>query len=253
MDDRGTEILRPEREELMIIALIFAAGVGSRMGQDIPKQFMHIGDKPVVIYALEAFQRHPEIDEIAVVCLDGWHEMLRSYARQFSIDKLKIIVSGGASGQESIKNGIAALSESHDSTDLVLIHDGIRPMVSQEIISDAIVKCQQYGSAVSFLPSVEAIMFTDDAQESSQSLDHSKIGRAQAPQAYPLGKLVWAENEAEKRGIVARATSSLMIELGETVHLSLGSEKNIKLTTLEDIEIFRALLQVEKEANWYRK
>jgi 2-C-methyl-D-erythritol 4-phosphate cytidylyltransferase len=237
----------------MILALIFAAGVGSRMGQDIPKQFMHIGDKPVVIYTLEAFQRHPEIDEIAVVCLDGWHEMLRAYARQFSIGKLKIIVNGGATGQESIKNGIAALAENHDAADLVLIHDGIRPMVSQEIISDAIVKCQQYGSAVSFVPCVEAIMVTENAQESSQSLDHSKIGRAHAPQAYPLGKLVWAESEAEKRGIVARATSLLMTELGETVHLSLGSEKNIKLTTPDDFEIFRALLQVEKEANGYKK
>jgi 2-C-methyl-D-erythritol 4-phosphate cytidylyltransferase len=242
-----------KEEELMNIALIIAAGVGSRMGQDIPKQFMHIEDRPVIVYTMEAFQQHPEINEISVVCLDGWHEMLRAYAKQFSIDKLRLIINGGETNQISIKNGIMALANDHHGDDIVLIHDGIRPMISQDIISDAIVKCQTYGSAVSFIPCTEVMMITENARDSSQSFDRAKLARAQTPQTFPLGKLLWAENEADKRGINALATCALFADLGETISLSLGSEKNIKLTTLDDIEIFRALLQLKDRANLYRK
>lgn len=121
------------------IALIIAGGVGARMHQDIPKQFINVKDKPVIMYTLEAFQKHPNIDAIEVVCLDGWHDILRAYSKQFEITKLENIVSGGETGLQSIRNGLNDIAQRYTSNDdIVLIHDAIRPMVSQDIISDNI-------------------------------------------------------------------------------------------------------------------
>jgi 2-C-methyl-D-erythritol 4-phosphate cytidylyltransferase len=231
----------------MNIALIIAGGVGSRMKQDIPKQFLEIDGKPVIIYTLEVFQKHPEIHEIAVVCLDGWHDILKAYAKQFNITKLKSIVNGGKTGQESIKNGILELKENHSSEDLILVHDAIRPMVSEEIISDSIAKCILYGSAVAVIPCAEAMLLTDDMIKSDKTIERNKLIRTQTPQTFPLGKLLRVHQEAEKRHITnSIASCSLMIELGETIYFSLGSEKNIKLTTTDDIEILKALLYQSK-------
>ena len=134
------------------IAIIIAGGVGGRMGQDIPKQFINVYDKPVLIYTLESFQNHPQIDEIELVCLDGWHDIVWAYAKQFNITKLKWIVSGGASGQESIRNGVYNLEGKCDKDDIIIIHDGVRPLVDDAILSDVIIKCEQYGNAVSSMP-----------------------------------------------------------------------------------------------------
>ena len=128
------------------IALIIAGGVGARMGQDIPKQFINVNDRPVIIYTLEAFQKHPEIDAIEVVCLDGWHDVLKAYAKQFGIAKLENIVSGGLNGQDSIRNGLLDIYKRYNSDDdVVLIHDAIRPMLLPEIITDNIKICREYG------------------------------------------------------------------------------------------------------------
>ena len=131
------------------IALIIAGGSGNRMGQDIPKQFMHIDGAPVIIHTMKAFEQHPDIDGIAVVCLHGWDTVLQSYANQFNITKLKWIFPGGKSGMESIHNGIYGLKEAGCSNeDLVLIHDAVRPLLSQEIISSNIAICKAYGYAI---------------------------------------------------------------------------------------------------------
>lgn len=238
--------------ESMNIALIIAGGSGQRMGQDIPKQFINVYDKPVIIYTLEAFQRHPNIDAIQVVCLDGWHDILRAYAKQFNITKLVGIVSGGDNGQASIRNGLLAISERFDNDDIVLVHDAIRPMVSEEIISDCISKCHVHGSAVAAIPCAEAMLKTDDQKIAHSVYDRDKLMRTQTPQAFPLGKLLWAHYEAEKCGIInSVASCTLMIELGEKVYFSAGSEKNIKLTTPDDLEIFKALLKTQK-AEWLK-
>ena len=120
------------------VALIIAGGSGNRMGQNIPKQFLTVNERPVIVYTLEAFQRHPEIDSIAVVCIDGWQSVLQAYANQFNITKLKYIVTGGENGQDSIRNGVYELQKYFEADDIVLIHDAIRPMVSAEIISETI-------------------------------------------------------------------------------------------------------------------
>lgn len=233
----------------MVEALIIAGGKGVRTNQDIPKQFINIDNIPILVYTLNAFQQHPEVDEILVVCIDGWHEILRAYARQFGISKLKQVIPGGSTGQESIRNGIMELKKHHDGEDIVLIHDGIRPNVSQEIISGCIAQCRLSGSAITVIPCAEAMLLRQDEGGSSKEVvDRECLARTQTPQAFPLKKLLWAHEEAEKRGITKSvATCTLMIELGEEVCFCAGSEKNVKITTVEDIEIFKALLYSRKE------
>lgn len=154
----------------MNIAILTASGIGSRIGQDIPKQFIHVENKPVIIYTLEKFQHHPEIDEICIVILKGWEQMVKAYAEQFGITKLKIITTGGASGQESIFKGLIAVKEAHPDEDItVLIHDGNRPLVSSEIISDALATYQQFGNAVAAVPTTEVVFVLDEPQSTSSS------------------------------------------------------------------------------------
>ncbi|MBE5808796.1 MAG: 2-C-methyl-D-erythritol 4-phosphate cytidylyltransferase [Clostridiales bacterium] len=234
------------------IAMIIAGGTGARMQQDIPKQFLTVHEKPVIVYTLEAFERHPDIDSIAVVCLEGWETVLRAYAKQFDITKLDLIVPGGPTGQASIRNGAFALEQRFAPDDLVLIHDAIRPMVSEEIISDCISVARRYGSAVTVIPCAEAMLGTEDGEISTGVTPRENLKRTQTPQAFPLGTLCRVHREALARGIEnSVATCTLFIEMGRQVHFSKGSEKNIKLTTLEDIDIFKALL-LAKRSEWLK-
>lgn len=237
----------------MNIAMIIAGGKGVRMNQDIPKQFLNIHDKPVIVYTMQAFQKHPEIDAILVVCIDGWQEILRAYANQFDIMKLKWVVTGGENGQQSIYNGLQELRKYCKEEDMVLVHDAIRPNVSQEIISNCIAECRLNGSAITVIPCAEAMLLRREDGNSSEALiSRDSLARTQTPQAFPLGKLLWAHEEAQKREISnSVASCTLMVELGETVHFCPGSEKNIKITTTEDIEIFKALLQAKKD-DWLK-
>ena len=145
----------------MNIAIIIAGGSGHRMGQDIPKQFINVYDKPVIIYTLESFQNHPMIDAIEVVCLDGWENILQAYAKQFNIDKLKWIVPGGDSGQESIRNGVYNLEDKCKEGDIVVIHDGVRPVIDGIILTDVIRTAEKYGNGVTSRPVNEQIFWVD--------------------------------------------------------------------------------------------
>jgi 2-C-methyl-D-erythritol 4-phosphate cytidylyltransferase len=238
----------------MNVALIIAGGIGERTRQEVPKQFLHIYDKPIVVYTLEAFQSHEDIDAIVVVCLDGWQEIVKAYARQFGMSKLESITSGGDTGQASILAGLRDIQQRHSADDtLVMIHEAVRPMVSQDVISDSLRVCSEYGGAVAAIPCVDAMLETFEVDVSRAQIPRDRLVRAQNPHTFPLGKLLWAHEEAGKRGINnSVSTGTLMIELGETLHLSVGSEKNFKLTTAEDIEIFKALLDSDKPG-WMRK
>ena len=234
----------------MNIAIIIAGGSGHRMGQDIPKQFINVYDKPVLIYTLEGFQRHPQIDAIEVVCIDGWHDIVWAYAKQFNITKLKWIVSGGDTGQESIRNGVFNLEENCGNDDIVIIHDGIRPLVDETVLSDVIVKCQQYGSAVTSLPYNEQIFVIKDEKCTSQYIPRETLRRVSTPQAYMYAKLVWAYTKAfkEEIGIYGSSyTNTMMVDLGEVLYFAAGSDKNIKLTTKDDLELFKGYLRTEKD------
>ena len=235
----------------MNIALIIAGGSGHRMGQDIPKQFINVYDKPVIIYTLESFQRHPQIDAIEVVCIDGWHDVLWAYAHQFNISKLKWIVSGGNSGQESIRNGVFNLTGKVSDDDIVVIHDGIRPLVDEFVLTDVILKAQKYGNGVTSLPYNEQIFVvnSEDANTTKQYIPRETLRRVSTPQAYRFGKLNWAYHKAfeEKIGIYGSSyTNTMMVELGETLYFAAGSDKNIKLTTIDDLEMFKGYLKKDK-------
>ena len=222
------------------IGLVIAGGSGNRMHQDIPKQFITVHERPVIVYTLEAFQNHPEIDAIAVVCIEGWEQVLWAYAKQFNITKLKYVVPGGKNGQDSIRNGVYELEKHYDKDDIVLIHDAIRPMVSAEIISDCINKTRKYGDAITVIPCAEAMMQTEDGMVSTGSYPRDNLKRTQTPQGFRIGKICDLHRRALEAGITnSVASCTLMIEMGEQVHFSAGSEKNIKLATVEDIDFSR--------------
>lgn len=232
----------------MNIALITGGGSGSRTHQDIPKQFIHVYNKPIIIYTMEAFQKHPSIDAIIVVGLKGWIDILWAYAKQFNITKLKWVVEGGSTGQESIYNGITELKKYCKDDDVILVHDGNRPVVSEDIISDNLVKYSEYGSAIAAIPCTEAVFKSKDGIFSDNTIPREELYRTQTPHAYNLGKLLWAHEQASFKAITSTAaTCSLMNSLGERIYFSLGSEKNIKITTVQDIEIFKALLKAKND------
>lgn len=236
------------------IALIIAAGKGSRTGQDIPKQFININDKPIIIYTLEGFQKHPEIDAIEVVCIDGWHDILRAYAKQYNITKLKWVISGGSSGQESIRNGVDNLKGKIKDDDIVIIHDGIRPMIDEEVLSDVIVTCKLHGNAVTSLPYTEQIFKKEDEECTVEYIPRETLRRVMTPQAYKFSKLAWAYDKAfqENIGIHGSSyTNTMMVDLGETLYFAKGSDKNIKITTADDFELFKALLTT-KRSSWLK-
>ena len=238
------------------IGVIIAGGSGHRMGQDIPKQFINVYDKPILIYTLEGFQKHPQIDAIEVVCIDGWHDIVWAYAKQFNIDKLKWIVSGGSTGQESIRNGVYYLEGNVSDDDTIIIHDGIRPLVDSSVLSDVISKCNQYGNAVTSMPYNEQIFVvsTDDDTTTTQYIPRETLRRVSTPQAYKFGLLNAKYHEAFEKeiGIYGSSyTNTMMVELGERLHFAAGSDKNIKLTTKDDLEMFKAYLKAEKD-NWLK-
>lgn len=236
----------------MNIAIIIAGGVGSRMGQDLPKQFINVYDKPVLIYTLESFQKHPQIDAIELVCIDGWHDIVWAYAKQFNIDKLKWIVSGGKTGQESIRNGVYGLEDKARPDDNIIIHDGIRPLVEPSVLSDVISKCSQFGNAVTSMPYNEQIFVVDKEDETTttQYIPRETLRRVSTPQAYKFELLDLKYHEAYKKEIGiygSHYTNTMMVELGVKLHFAAGSDKNIKLTTKDDLEMFKAYLKANKD------
>ena len=234
----------------MNIAVILAGGQGNRMGLEIPKQFYSVHGKPILIYTLEEFQRHPQIDAIEVVCIDGWIDAVDSFAKQYGITKLKWIVSGGDTCQESIRNGVYHLEGKAGARDTVVIHDGIRPLVEPSVLTDVIGKCQKYGNAVTALPYYEQIFLVDEDDESvtTRYIPRERLRRVSTPQAYQFALLDQKYHEAFEKGIGIHGssyTNTMMVELGVALHFAAGSEKNIKLTTREDLELFKAYLRRE--------
>lgn len=236
----------------MNVALIIAGGVGNRMGQSIPKQFLNVFDKPVLIYTLESFQRHPDVDAICVVCIEGWEAMVESYANQFNISKLKWITKGGGSAQESIRNGVEHLSGHCEGSDIVIVHDGIRPLVEPSVLSDVIAKAREFGNAVTSMPYNEQIFIVadDDPGTTTQYIPRETLRRVSTPQAYRYDLLLGKYREAFEKGIGvggSNYTNTMMVQLGVRLHFAAGSDKNIKLTTKDDLELFKGYLTKGKD------
>lgn len=238
----------------MNIAIIIAGGSGKRMGQDIPKQFINVYDKPVLMYTLESFEKHPLIDAIELVCIDGWHDVAKAYAKQFNIKKLKWIISGGETGQESIRNGVFNLEDKCKADDIIVIHDGVRPLVDDEVLTDVIAKCKEFGNGVSSMPYNEQIFIIDDEKTTTKYIPRETLRRVVTPQAYKFGELNEAYHEAFEKeiGIYGSSyTNTMMVELGKKLYFAAGSEKNIKLTTKDNLDQFKAYLKLENN-DWLK-
>lgn len=242
-----------KKEDVKKIALITAAGIGSRVGQDIPKQFLNVYDKPIIMYTLECFQNHPEIDAIVVVCLKGWENVLEAYIKQFNINKVVSIIPGGSTGFESIINGTNEIKRLFNDKDIVVVHDGTRASLSPEIISNNLAICIEKGNAITAIPCVEALAYSECGTESEKEISRDFVYRTQTPHSFRLKELCEMQKEAKKRGIEnVVAMCSLKVQLGGKIYFSPGSEKNFKITTLDDIEMFKSLLDA-KMPNWIKQ
>jgi len=217
------------------------------MGLHIPKQFVLIEGKPVLLYTLQAFQDHPSIDSIGVVCIDGWHDILRDYADQFGVSKLSWVIAGGDSAQQSIYNGVMRLQDTAEADDIVLIHDGIRPLVDASVISNVLAVCQVHGNAVTSMPYNEQIFRVDGSNpiSTTQYIPRETLRRVSTPQAYRYGVLRARYEEAFATGVgigPSSYTNTMMADLGERLYFAAGSDKNMKLTTPDDLALFHAYL-----------
>ena len=233
------------------IAVVVAGGVGARMGLEIPKQFVEVDGKPVLLYTLEGFQNHKMVDEIVLVCIDGWQEDVRAWAKKYGISKLREIVPGGPTVQESIRNGVYSLEGRCKPEDIVIVHDGIRPLVDETVLTDVIEKCAEYGNAVTSLPYNEQIFLVDpeDPLTSVRYIPRETLRRVSTPQAYRFDLVDSKYHEAfeKKIGIYGSSyTNTMMVELGVRLHFAKGSDKNVKLTTPGDLEWFKAYLKQNK-------
>jgi len=228
----------------MNTAVVIAGGSGLRMGLEVPKQFALVEGKPIVIFTLQAFQDHPSIDSIGVVCVDGWHEILRDYAEKFRITKLAWIISGGSSAQESIYRGVKQLSGTCQPDDMIVIHDAIRPLVDAAVISDVLATCSEYGNGVTSMPYNEQIFQVDedDRRSTIKYIPRDTLRRVSTPQAYRYEMLSTRYEEAFEKNVgfgPSSYTNTMMVDLGERLYFAAGSDKNIKLTTQDDLLLFQ--------------
>lgn len=228
----------------MKTALIFAGGSGRRMNsKSKPKQFLELHGKEIIIYTLEHFERHPEIDAIVVVCIEEWIEYLKVILKKNDIKKVKWIVPGGETGQDSIYNGLQVLYENCPEDSIVLIHDGVRPLISTELITENIHCVERYGSAVTVAPVTETVMLTDNDNQLYTSVERSKCCMAKAPQGYYLKDIYDAHLKAIADNIHDKIDSATMMsDYGHSLYTVECGAENIKITTPTDFYIFRALI-----------
>lgn len=233
----------------MTAAIILAGGSGRRMGSGIPKQFLKVDGKPILAYTLESLQAHPGIDLIEAVCLSGWQETVRSYAGQYGISKLTHFASGGSTCQESIYSGLRALEGICADDDTVVLHDGVRPLLEERVLTDVLAVCAHRGNAVAALPYHEQIFVADDAFSATRCIPRDRLRRVSTPQAYRFGPLLSAYREAFTRSLGVGESdyaNTMLSALGRRVYFAQGSDRNLKLTTRDDLALFRAYLELKK-------
>lgn len=232
----------------MNIAVIFAGGTGQRMNTaSKPKQFLELHGKPILIYTLEHFQNHPLINGIVVVCLESWIPYCKDLITKYHIDKVASVVPGGNSGQESIYNGLKAVRDLYPEKSIVLIHDGVRPLINAQIISDDISSVIETGSAVTVSPAIETIVLKRRDGHVGDILDRSNCEMAKAPQCFYLKDIYNAHLKAIEEGRLDFIDSaSIMKYYGHQLSTVVGPAENIKITTPSDFYIFRAIIDAKE-------
>lgn len=231
-------------------ALIFAGGTGIRMHTTgKPKQFLELYGKPIIIYTLEVFDRHPEIDDIVIPCVSGWESYLEDLLQKYNIKKVRKVLTGGKDTQESKMKALNYLKTYCKDDDIILLHDAVRPLVTGKLISDNIEAVKKYGSAITAVPFTETGIVSDDQETTSKTIIRNSMYIAKAPQSFYF-KDVYAAHEAGESMpyTITIDTCSLMTELGKTLHLVPCETTNIKITTPEDYFIFKALIDL-RESN----
>jgi len=229
----------------MVIAIVLAGGVGSRVGADRPKQFIEVWGKPILAYTIDIFQEHPEVDAIEVVCHATWTEYLRKMLCTFGHSKVRWITSGGDTFQDSVIKGANFLRGKISPDDMVMIHYGAAPFTSTKIITDGIKVCREHGMSVSCTPCYQLMGTNDEGHSSKKWVDRDKLVQIACPQTFRYQYLLDIYEEAERRGLLEKVephTTSLMYALGKTLYRSYGDQTNIKITTKEDIEFFKGYI-----------
>lgn len=237
---------------MSIIAIVIAAGQDTIGSENIPKPFVNVFDKPVLMYTLEVFESNPQIDYIELVCLEGWSEIARAYAKQFNITKLKNIVNGGQTIQESIFNGLKSLEGEADKDDIVIIHDGIRPMIETAVLTDVIQVAIEKGNSISSMPNNEQVFVvaSGNPDTTNEFIPRETIKRVSTPQAYHFGEILdmYKTGFEKKIGIYGPSyADTLYVDMGMKLYFAAGSNKNIKINSEEEISIFEAYLNRDKD------
>lgn len=236
----------------MNIALIFAGGVGSRMNsKSKPKQFLELNGKPIIIHTIEHFEKHEEIDQIAVVCIESWIDFLKNELEKYNIKKVTCIIPGGNTAQDSTRKGLFTIEKIINCKPedvVVLIHDGVRPLINEDLITDNIESVKKYGNAITVVPAIETIVEVND-QEIDEVLNRSRCKMARAPQSFVLKDILDAERKSiEDKWDEAIDCASLMHHYGIKLHTVDGPVENIKITNPSDFYIFRAMVEARENS-----
>ena len=236
---------------MTVSALIFAGGTGKRMNtKTLPKQFLELHGKPIIIHTIEHFESHPEIKDIVVVCVDGWLDYCRDLLARFNIKKVSQVVPGGETGQMSIFNGLEALREKYQGNDdYVLIHDGVRPLIDEEIISKNIESVKKYGTAITVKPVIETVVQVDEEDIINNVIERSTCQTAVAPQSFVLSEIYSLHMRAQAEKLFDMTDSATLARYyGLSLHTVMGGSENIKITTPSDFYIFRAIYEARENA-----
>lgn len=234
---------------MTVSALIFAGGTGKRMNtKTLPKQFLELHGKPIIIHTIEHFESHPEIKDIVVVCVDDWLDYCKDLLAKFNIKKVSQVVPGGETGQMSIFNGLEALREKYQGNDdYVLIHDGVRPLIDEEIISKNIESVKKYGTAITVKPVIETVVQVDEEDIINNVIERSTCQTAVAPQSFVLSEIYSLHMRAQAEKLFDMTDSATLARYyGLSLHTVMGGSENIKITTPSDFYIFRAIYEARE-------
>ena len=227
----------------MNIVLLIAGGVGSRFGANIPKQFVEINNKPIIAYTLETFQKAIEIDQIVVVSVAGWEDYIERLKNNFAITKLMHIITGGNSRFESIYKGLISLADIANESDLVLIHDAVRPCVTTNQINSSLRVAKIQGAALAVASCYDTMFVSRDGIIIDKVFPREELFKGQTPESIQYGIAYSAYREADQKGLYIDSPTSLLLKLNIPVGLSLGSQENLKITTMEDIALFKTIIE----------